>query len=112
MRDRNRASTCRRWQREEATDRGKVSSWCRADEGPSAGREWCDRATSRKLEGRELVTPNAKVQTHSMPCLLGCLALSMPRLVLFLVWLFTGYLDSVYTTKFWLLLGFLFMPLT
>lgn len=47
-----------------------------------------------------------------MPCLLGCLALSTPRLILFLVWIFSDYLDQVYTTKIWPVLGFVFMPLT
>ncbi len=46
-----------------------------------------------------------------MPCLLGCLAISAPRLVLLLVWLASDYL-SVYRTKFWPFLGFLFLPLT
>lgn len=47
-----------------------------------------------------------------MPCLLGCLAISAPRFVLFLVWLFSNYLDQAYQTKIWPFLGFLFMPLT
>jgi hypothetical protein len=47
-----------------------------------------------------------------MPCLIGCLALCMPRLALFLVWLFSGYLGTAYQTVIWPLLGFLFMPLT
>ena len=37
----------------------------------------------------------------------------MPRLVLFLVWLFKpAWLGSVFETTFWPFLGFLFMPLT
>lgn len=47
-----------------------------------------------------------------MPCLLGCVALSAPRFVLFLVWLFSDYLDAAYETNFWPFLGFLFLPLT
>lgn len=47
-----------------------------------------------------------------MPCLLGCLALSMPRLVLILVWLFSNYLQTVYATWIWPVLGFIFLPLT
>jgi hypothetical protein len=47
-----------------------------------------------------------------MPCLIGCLALFMPRLALFLVWLFSHYLDAAYGTFLWPLLGFIFMPLT
>lgn len=47
-----------------------------------------------------------------MPCIIGCLALSMPRLALFLVWLFSNYLSEAYQTILWPLLGFIFMPLT
>jgi hypothetical protein len=47
-----------------------------------------------------------------MPCLLGLLALFVPRLVLFLIWLFSDYLGRAYDTVLWPLLGFLFMPLT
>ena len=46
-----------------------------------------------------------------MPLLLGCLAIFTPRLVLFLVWLFSDYL-AVYTSNFWPFLGFLFLPMT
>jgi apolipoprotein N-acyltransferase len=46
-----------------------------------------------------------------VPCLLGCLAISAPRFVLFLVWLASDYLD-VYRTRIWPFLGFLFLPLT
>jgi hypothetical protein len=48
-----------------------------------------------------------------MPLVLGCLALAFPRVVLFLVWLLGGsYLSSVYPNILFLLLGFLFLPLT
>ena len=47
-----------------------------------------------------------------MGCLLGCLGLLFPRLVLFLVFLFSDYLGRAYQTNFWPFLGFLFMPLT
>jgi hypothetical protein len=47
-----------------------------------------------------------------MPCLIGCLALSMPRLALFLVWLFSDYLGEAYQTMLWPLVGFFLMPLT
>jgi hypothetical protein len=48
-----------------------------------------------------------------MPCLLGCLALSFPRFVLFLVWLFGGsYLERAYDGILLPLLGFFFLPLT
>lgn len=47
-----------------------------------------------------------------MGCLLGCLALLFPRLVLFLVFLSSNYLGRAYETNIWPLLGFFFMPLT
>lgn len=47
-----------------------------------------------------------------MPCFLGCLALSAPRVVLVLVWLFSDYIGAAYHTKLWPFLGFFFMPLT
>ena len=47
-----------------------------------------------------------------MPCFLGCAALCVPRLVLVLVWLFSGYLGRAYDSVLWPLLGFFFMPLT
>ena len=47
-----------------------------------------------------------------MPCLLGCLAISAPRFVLAVVWLFSDYLGTVYKTPLWPILGFLFLPLT
>ena len=47
-----------------------------------------------------------------MPCLLGCLALSAPRFVLLVVWLFTDWIGWAYDTKIWPFLGFIFMPLT
>lgn len=36
----------------------------------------------------------------------------MPRFALVMVWLFSDFLGSAYTTRFWPLLGFFFMPLT
>ncbi len=47
-----------------------------------------------------------------MPCLLGCLALAVPRLVLFALWLLSDYVTRAIPSGLWLLLGFLFMPLT
>ena len=46
-----------------------------------------------------------------MPCLFGCLALSAPRLVLFVLFL-TEYLGKAYQTTIWPFLGFLFVPWT
>ncbi|HEY8946071.1 MAG TPA: hypothetical protein VIM73_17505, partial [Polyangiaceae bacterium] len=48
-----------------------------------------------------------------MPCLLGLLALALPRVALFLVWFFgDGYLTRAFGSFLWVLLGFLFLPLT
>lgn len=48
-----------------------------------------------------------------MPLLLGCFAVLFPRIVLFLVWLFgSGYLERAFKSVLWLLLGFIFLPLT
>jgi hypothetical protein len=48
-----------------------------------------------------------------MGCAIGCLALFFPRLTLFLVWLLGGdYLARAYDSWIWLVLGFIFFPLT
>jgi hypothetical protein len=46
-----------------------------------------------------------------MGCLLGCLGLAFPRLVLVVLWI-TDYLDKAYESVAWPLLGFVFLPLT
>jgi len=47
-----------------------------------------------------------------MPCLIGCLALSMPRLAIILVVIFSDYIGNAYQTVLWPLLGFFCMPVT
>ena len=47
-----------------------------------------------------------------MPCLVGCIALFMPRLAIVLVVIFSNYLGSAYQTVLWPLLGFFFLPVT
>ncbi len=47
-----------------------------------------------------------------MPCLIGCLALTMPRVAIVLVVIFSDYIGRAYPTFIWPLLGFLFLPLT
>lgn len=47
-----------------------------------------------------------------MPLLVGCLALSAPRLAIALVVLFSDYIGHAYQSAFWPFLGFLFMPVT
>jgi hypothetical protein len=47
-----------------------------------------------------------------MPCLVGCLALAMPRFAIILVVIFSDYLGRAYQTMLWPILGFFFMPMT
>ena len=47
-----------------------------------------------------------------MPCILGCIALAFPRLVIILVVIFSDYIGDAYQTTIWPLLGFFFAPLT
>ena len=47
-----------------------------------------------------------------MPCLVGCLALSFPRLAVLVLFLFSDYLGRAYEGNFWPFLGFLFLPWT
>lgn len=47
-----------------------------------------------------------------MGCLIGCLALSAPRLALILVVIFSDFIGRAYVTTVWPLLGFFLMPTT
>jgi hypothetical protein len=47
-----------------------------------------------------------------VPFLIGCLALSTPRLALLLVVFFSNYIGRAYESPLWPFLGFFFMPLT
>lgn len=47
-----------------------------------------------------------------MGCVVGCIALAFPRLVLFFVFLMSNYLGRAYETTIWPVLGFFFMPFT
>jgi hypothetical protein len=48
-----------------------------------------------------------------MPCLLGCLAIAAPRLVIVLLVIFTNYIGRAFNDAvLWPLLGFVFLPLT
>ena len=47
-----------------------------------------------------------------MGCLLVLLALVTPRFILFALWLFSNYLNHAFTSGWWGLLGFLFLPTT
>lgn len=47
-----------------------------------------------------------------MGCLLVLLALVTPRFVLLVMWLFSNYLNQAFTSGWWGLLGFVFLPTT
>ncbi|WP_456427502.1 hypothetical protein [Rhodocaloribacter sp.] len=47
-----------------------------------------------------------------MPCLLGMLALFVPRLVVTVLWFFSHWFDGLFDTLLWPVLGFLFAPTT
>ena len=47
-----------------------------------------------------------------MGCLLPILAVFMPRVALFLIFMFTNWFSRGFQTMIWPLLGFLFMPYT
>lgn len=47
-----------------------------------------------------------------MGCLLVLLALLTPRFVLFVLWLFSEYLTRAFSSGWWGLLGFFFLPTT
>lgn len=47
-----------------------------------------------------------------MPCLLGCLAIGFPRVVILLLVIFSDWIGQAYATTIWPLLGFFFLPYT
>jgi len=47
-----------------------------------------------------------------MPCFIVLLALVAPRLGMVLLWLFSHWLDGLFTTLLWPVLGFIFLPTT
>lgn len=47
-----------------------------------------------------------------MGCLLVLLALITPRFILFVLWLFSDYLNQAFSSGWWGILGFLFLPTT
>ena len=47
-----------------------------------------------------------------MPCLLTLLALAVPRLVIVLLWLFSGWFTGMFASWVWPVLGFLILPTT
>lgn len=47
-----------------------------------------------------------------MPCLLAIGGLTVPRLVIVVLWLFSSYLERAFDSFLWPLLGFFFLPTT
>ncbi|WP_224368455.1 hypothetical protein [Hyalangium versicolor] len=47
-----------------------------------------------------------------MPVLLGVFAIFVPRLVMLVLWFFTGWFRGLFDTLLWPILGFLFLPTT
>lgn len=47
-----------------------------------------------------------------MPCLLALAALAFPRLLIVILWFFTGWFTGLFSTLLWPILGFLFAPTT
>lgn len=47
-----------------------------------------------------------------MPILIAIIALLAPRLVMFFIWLLTGWFGQAYSSALWPVLGFFFMPYT
>lgn len=47
-----------------------------------------------------------------MPCLFVLLALSMPRFVVLVLWLFSNWFHGVFATSLWPIVGFFFLPTT
>jgi hypothetical protein len=45
-----------------------------------------------------------------MPCVLTLFALATPRLVIVVLWFFTGWFKGVFDTLLWPVLGFFFLP--
>jgi hypothetical protein len=47
-----------------------------------------------------------------MPCLLAIGGLTVPRVVIAFLWIFTNYLEKAFDSFLWPLLGFFFLPTT
>jgi hypothetical protein len=47
-----------------------------------------------------------------MGCLLAILGLFTPRLILIVLWIFTGYVGRAIDSALWSVLGFIFLPTT
>ncbi len=47
-----------------------------------------------------------------MPCVIAVVALLLPRVAMFFMWLLTNWFEAAFQTWVWPLLGFFFMPYT
>lgn len=47
-----------------------------------------------------------------MPCLFAIFALLTPRVVILLLWFFSGWFHGVFPTLLWPIIGFIFLPTT
>jgi hypothetical protein len=47
-----------------------------------------------------------------MPLLLALLALLTPRVMIVVLWLFTGWFDGLFSSLLWPIVGFIFLPTT
>lgn len=47
-----------------------------------------------------------------MGCCFGIVGLAAPRVALFFVWIFSDWISRAIDSRFWFLLGFLFLPFT
>ena len=47
-----------------------------------------------------------------MPCLFVAFALTVPRIVIAVLWFFSGWFTGMFTTLLWPILGFVFLPTT
>jgi hypothetical protein len=47
-----------------------------------------------------------------MPCFLVAIALVTPRVLILVLWLFTGWFRGMFHSAFWPVLGFIFLPTT
>lgn len=45
-----------------------------------------------------------------MPCLGVLIALAMPRVLVAILWLFTGWFTGIFASVLWPVLGFIFLP--
>ena len=72
--------------------------------------EWAQHPNPGVYEFPALASSRRIEDSTFMPCLVGCLALSMPRLTIILMVIFSDYIGAAYQTVVWPLMGFFCMP--